>query len=188
MKYLDIPLGICAAVAAARWIALDMWNPVSMELVVFLTVLGMGSLAAMTMTITAKGAEEMNVGEARAIGGAWQGLVGRLIAVVCLSISGALAMVLSRALLGKTVVTIETPEMIIREDFDWALSGLIAFLAVMAVTRLIPVMRSVSNLAEVNRELAVKGVLRSQARVADQSDGRVATLKVPTDQGRKFNR
>lgn len=188
MKYLDIPLGLCAAVAAANWIALEMWAPMSLELVVFLSILGMGALAAMTMTITAKGSDEMNVSEARAIGGAWQGLVTRLIVVVCFSISGALTMIASHALIGRTVITIETPEMIFREDFQWALSGLIAFLTIMSVTRLIPVMRGVSKLSEVNRELAVKGVLRSQARVADHSSGQVATLNIPGEHGRKFNR
>lgn len=188
MKYLDIPIALGVAVAAANWIALDMWSSVGMELVLFLTVLGMGALVAMTVLLSLKGPEEMNVGEARAIGAAWHGLAMRLTATLCFSVGGAVTLIASRALIGRTVVTIETPEMIFREDFQWALSGLIAFFAIMALTRLFPVMRGVSSLSNVNREMLVKGVLRHQARVAEQSGGRIETLKVPIENDRLFNR
>ncbi|NQV22178.1 MAG: hypothetical protein HQ511_12260 [Rhodospirillales bacterium] len=188
MKYLDLPIALGAAVAAANWIALDMWSSVGMELVLFLTVLGMGALVAMTVLLSLKGPEEMNVGEARAIGAAWHGLAMRLTAILCFSVGGAVTLIASRALIGRTVVTIETPEMIFREDFQWALSGLIAFFTIMALTRMFPVLRGVSSLSKVNRELLVKGVLRHQARVAEHSGGRVETLKVSNEHERLFNR
>jgi len=188
MKYLDIPVALCLAVTSAYWVDLDIWTAVSVELVALLTLLGMGALTAMVVMLTVKSPDEMNVGEARSIGASWHGLVLRLTAVLCCALGGALTVITSRILLGKTILTFETAEVIIREDFQWAFSGLIAFFGVMALTRLIAVLRGVSNLSTVNRELVVKGVLRQQARIADESGGRVETLKLPGDTERLFNR
>lgn len=188
MKYLDLPLALGVAAAAAYWIALDMWAPVSTQIVVFLSILGMGSLTALVALLTLRSPEELNVGEAQAIGAALHGLALRLTAVIIFSVATVLLMIAGLALTGNTVVIFETPNFIFRDDFQWVVSALIAFTGIMAVTRLFPVLRSAATLSNINRELIVKGVLRHRARVAENSDGRVETLHLPGDGERLFNR
>ncbi len=97
-------------------------------------------------------------------------------------------MITGMALTGNTVVVIETTDVIIREDVQWALSGLIAFAGIMAVTRLFPVLRGAATLSGINRELIVKGVLRHRARVAEQDSATVEELHKPGDNEILFNR
>ncbi len=186
MKYLDLPIGLGVAAAAANWISFDMWAPMSTQIVAFLSILGMGALTALVVMLTLRNPEELNVGEARAVGEALHSLVLRLTAFAVFSINAALLMIAGLALTGHTVVSFETPNFIFRDDFQWALSGLIAFTGIMAVTRLFPVLRGAATLSDINRELIVKGVLRHQARVAEQSDGRIETLQLPSSNERLF--
>ena len=188
MKYLDLPIAFGVAAAAANWIALDMWAPLSTQIVVFLSILGMGALTALVALLTLRSPEELNVGEAQAIGAALHGLVLRLTAVIIFSVAAVLLMIAGLALNGNTTVVFETPDFIFRDDFQWVVSALIAFAGIMAVTRLFPVLRGAATLSGINRELIVKGVLRHRARVAENSGGRVETLHPPGDSGRLLNR
>jgi hypothetical protein len=188
MKYLDIPLALGVAAAAAYGVGLETWTEISVELVSLLSILGMGALTAAIVLLTVKSPEELNVGEARAIGTAWHGLALRLSTVLVCAILGVASIVAGRVFLGDTVLTFETANLIIREDFQWAVSGLIALFATLAVTRLMSVLHGIVALSKTNRELVVKGVLRHQSRVADQSEGRIETLKLPGDTERLFKR